>query len=54
MVGPATHGALRRTSEALLAGRHANDPECVLTYEGAGEMHTLVIGHALTEHATFK
>jgi glutaryl-CoA dehydrogenase len=28
--------------------RHANNLESVLTYEGTHEMHTLVIGHALT------
>jgi glutaryl-CoA dehydrogenase len=28
--------------------RHANNLESVLTYEGTSEVHTLVIGHALT------
>ncbi len=28
--------------------RHANNLESVLTYEGTSEMHTLVIGQALT------
>jgi glutaryl-CoA dehydrogenase len=28
--------------------RHANNLESVLTYEGTVEMHTLVIGQALT------
>jgi glutaryl-CoA dehydrogenase len=28
--------------------RHANNLESVLTYEGTSEMHTLVIGAALT------
>ncbi|MFK5689094.1 acyl-CoA dehydrogenase family protein [Ornithinimicrobium sp. LYQ92] len=28
--------------------RHANNLESVLTYEGTEEMHTLVVGHALT------
>ena len=30
--------------------RHANNLESVLTYEGTYEMHTLVIGQALTGH----
>ena len=28
--------------------RHVNNLESVLTYEGTDEMHTLVIGQALT------
>jgi glutaryl-CoA dehydrogenase len=28
--------------------RHANNLESVLTYEGTSEMHTLVVGQALT------
>jgi glutaryl-CoA dehydrogenase len=28
--------------------RHANNLESVLTYEGTSEVHTLVIGQALT------
>ena len=28
--------------------RHVNNLESVLTYEGTAEIHTLVIGHALT------
>jgi hypothetical protein len=31
--------------------RHANNLESVLTYEGTVEMHTLVVGQALTGHA---
>jgi glutaryl-CoA dehydrogenase len=34
--------------------RHANNLESVLTYEGTSEIHTLVIGQALTGHAAFK
>lgn len=34
--------------------RHANNLESVLTYEGTVEMHTLVIGQALTGHAAFR
>ncbi|MEU6536962.1 acyl-CoA dehydrogenase family protein [Streptomyces sp. NPDC047000] len=34
--------------------RHANNLESVLTYEGTAEMHTLVIGQALTGHAAFR
>ena len=30
--------------------RHANNLESVLTYEGTVEMHTLVVGQALTGH----
>jgi glutaryl-CoA dehydrogenase len=34
--------------------RHANNLESVLTYEGTVEMHTLVIGQALTGQAAFR
>ena len=34
--------------------RHMNNLESVLTYEGTNEMHTLVIGNALTGIAAFK
>jgi glutaryl-CoA dehydrogenase len=34
--------------------RHANNLESVLTYEGTAEMHTLVIGEALTGIAAFR
>ncbi len=34
--------------------RHANNLESVLTYEGTVEMHTLVVGQALTGHAAFR
>jgi glutaryl-CoA dehydrogenase len=34
--------------------RHAANLESVLTYEGTSEMHTLVIGQALTGHAAFR
>jgi glutaryl-CoA dehydrogenase len=34
--------------------RHANNLESVLTYEGTVEMHTLVIGQALTGHSAFR
>ncbi|MFK0156576.1 acyl-CoA dehydrogenase family protein [Streptomyces sp. NPDC090499] len=34
--------------------RHANNLESVLTYEGTGEMHTLVVGQALTGQAAFR
>ncbi|MCX9193864.1 acyl-CoA dehydrogenase [Carbonactinospora thermoautotrophica] len=33
--------------------RHANNLESVLTYEGTSEIHTLVVGKALTGHAAF-
>jgi glutaryl-CoA dehydrogenase len=33
--------------------RHANNLESVLTYEGTSEVHTLVIGQALTGHGAF-
>jgi glutaryl-CoA dehydrogenase len=33
--------------------RHANNLESVLTYEGTSEMHTLIIGQALTGHPAF-
>ncbi|MGD8149876.1 acyl-CoA dehydrogenase family protein [Ornithinimicrobium sp. Y1694] len=34
--------------------RHANNLESVLTYEGTEEMHTLVIGQALTGQAAYR
>ncbi|MEV0974680.1 acyl-CoA dehydrogenase family protein [Microtetraspora glauca] len=34
--------------------RHMNNLESVLTYEGTPEMHTLMIGQALTGHAAFR
>jgi glutaryl-CoA dehydrogenase len=34
--------------------RHMNNLESVLTYEGTVEMHTLVVGEALTGHAAFR
>jgi glutaryl-CoA dehydrogenase len=50
--------AIARTCRTILAAngitleypvmRHANNLESVLTYEGTSEVHTLVIGKALT------
>ncbi|GIE84429.1 acyl-CoA dehydrogenase family protein [Actinoplanes regularis] len=34
--------------------RHANNLESVLTYEGTSEIHTLVIGQALTGHPAYR
>ncbi len=34
--------------------RHMNNLESVLTYEGTVEMHTLVLGQALTGHSAFR
>ena len=34
--------------------RHMTNLESVLTYEGTSEMHTLVVGQALTGHAAFR
>jgi glutaryl-CoA dehydrogenase len=34
--------------------RHANNLESVLTYEGTEEIHTLVIGQALTGRAAYR
>jgi glutaryl-CoA dehydrogenase len=34
--------------------RHANNLESVLTYEGTEEIHTLVIGHAVTGIAAYR
>jgi len=34
--------------------RHANNLEAVLTYEGTVEMHTLMIGQALTGHSAYR
>ena len=33
--------------------RHMNNLECVLTYEGTNEIHTLVLGQALTGENAF-
>jgi glutaryl-CoA dehydrogenase len=55
---------IARTCRTVLGGsgitleypvlRHANNLESVLTYEGTSEMHTLVIGQALTGIAAFR
>jgi glutaryl-CoA dehydrogenase len=34
--------------------RHMSNLESVLTYEGTPEMHTLMIGHALTGQQAFR
>jgi glutaryl-CoA dehydrogenase len=34
--------------------RHMNNLESVLTYEGTVEMHTLILGQAMTGHAAFR
>ena len=34
--------------------RHMNNLESVLTYEGTVEMHTLILGQAITGHAAFR
>jgi len=46
-------GASGITSEYPVM-RHANNLESVLTYEGTSEMHTLIIGQALTGAAAFR
>ena len=56
--------AIARTCRTILAGngitleypvmRHMNNLESVLTYEGTAEMHTLVIGQALTGLPAFR
>ena len=33
--------------------RHANNLESVLTYEGTSEVHTLILGQALTGFSAF-
>jgi len=33
--------------------RHMTNLESVITYEGTSEIHTLVLGQALTGHAAF-
>lgn len=53
-----------RTARTILGGngisyefpimRHANNLESVLTYEGTPEMHTLMIGQAITGQAAFR
>ncbi|WNG89714.1 acyl-CoA dehydrogenase family protein [Mycobacterium sp. ITM-2016-00317] len=55
---------IARTSRTILGAsgitgeypvmRHANNLESVLTYEGTSEMHTLMIGQALTGTAAFR
>ncbi|UXA10346.1 acyl-CoA dehydrogenase family protein [Mycobacterium sp. SMC-8] len=55
---------IARTSRTILGAsgitgeypvmRHANNLESVLTYEGTSEMHTLMIGQALTGVAAFR
>ncbi|MFZ0322978.1 MAG: acyl-CoA dehydrogenase family protein [Actinomycetes bacterium] len=55
---------IARTSRTILAAngvtleypvlRHANNLESVLTYEGTEEIHTLVIGEALTGEAAYR
>lgn len=34
--------------------RHMQNLESVLTYEGTSEIHTLVLGHALTGHSAYR
>jgi glutaryl-CoA dehydrogenase len=34
--------------------RHANNLESVLTYEGTSEIHTLIVGNALTGMLAFR
>jgi glutaryl-CoA dehydrogenase len=34
--------------------RHANNLESVMTYEGTNEMHTLVVGQAITGYPAFR
>jgi glutaryl-CoA dehydrogenase len=46
-------GASGITSEYPVM-RHANNLESVLTYEGTSEMHTLIIGQALTGLSAFR
>lgn len=56
--------AIARTCRSILGGsgitleypvlRHANNLESVLTYEGTSEIHTLVIGKALTGLSAFR
>lgn len=56
--------AIARTARTILGAsgitgeypvmRHANNLESVLTYEGTSEMHTLMIGQALTGTAAFR
>ena len=53
-----------RTARTILGGngisyefpvmRHMANLESVLTYEGTTEMHTLVLGQALTGHSAFR
>jgi glutaryl-CoA dehydrogenase len=56
--------AIAREARTILGGsgitleypvlRHANNLESVLTYEGTSEIHTLVVGQALTGIAAFR
>ena len=55
---------IARTARTILGGngitleypvlRHANNLESVLTYEGTEEIHTLVVGQALTGVAAYR
>ena len=56
--------AIAREARTILGGngitleypvlRHANNLESVLTYEGTHEVHTLVVGQALTGQSAFR
>ena len=56
--------AIARECRSILGGngitleypiiRHMNNLESVFTYEGTNEMHTLVVGEALTGHAAYR
>jgi glutaryl-CoA dehydrogenase len=55
--------AIARTARTILGGegvraaypimRHMANLESVMTYEGTNEVHTLVLGHALTGERAF-
>ena len=34
--------------------RHMNNLESVVTYEGTAEVHTLILGQAVTGHAAYR
>ena len=56
--------AIAREARAMLGGngitlehsplRHANNLESVRTYEGTDDVHTLILGNAITGHAAFR
>jgi glutaryl-CoA dehydrogenase len=47
-------GPGRRHLAGVLAATPRDNPESVMTYEGTHEIHTLVVGHALTGRVAYR